>query len=73
MQEVIGETVFQIFYPKTNWNRNRRMVDLSLVPQDIQDQVLEDFSEDDNTSRDKLFNYFVQNKLKNLMEHIGDF
>jgi|TARA_R110002073_G_scaffold246845_2_gene409609 hypothetical protein len=58
---------------KTNWNRNRRMVDLSLVPQDIQDQVLEDFSEDDNTSRDKLFNYFVQNKLKNLMEHIGDF
>ncbi len=58
---------------KTNWNRNRRLVDLSMVPEYIQCTVLDDFSNEENSSRAKLFNYFVQNKLKNLMEHIGDF
>ena len=58
---------------KTNWNRNRRLVDLSMVPEYIQCTVLDDFSNEENSSHAKLFNYFVQNKLKNLMEHIGDF
>ena len=58
---------------KTNWNRTRRLVDLSMVPEYIQCTVLDDFSNEENSSRAKLFNYFVQNKLKNLMEHIGDF
>ena len=56
-----------------NWNRNRRLVDLSLVPQTIRLQVKEAYEAENNKSRDQLFNYFVKNKLKNLMENIGEF
>ncbi len=58
---------------KTNWNRNRRLVDLSMVPEYIQCTVLDDFSNEENSSRAKLFNYFVQNKLKNLWNILETF
>lgn len=57
----------------SNWNRNRRLVDLSLVPSDVKEQVAEQYHLPNTKGRDQLFNYFVKNKLKNLMEHIGEF
>ena len=56
-----------------NYRRNEQLVNLDFVPQEIQDQVLEKYENYKCNSRDKLFNYFVQNRLKNLMDCIGDF
>jgi 5'-3' exonuclease len=58
---------------KTNWYRNRKMVDLTMVPEDIKLQVKEQYTHEASNSRDKLFPYFMSRKLKNLIEHIGDF
>lgn len=71
MEMDVSEITQQSFL--VNWNRNKRLVDLSLVPDDIKNQVKEAYEASNNKSRDQLFNYFVKNRLKNLMEHIGEF
>lgn len=55
------------------YKRNQQLVDLSMIPQDIQDTVYTQFSEQAGKGRDKLFNYFIQNRLNNLLSDIGDF
>jgi len=56
---------------KEGWIRNRTLVDLAFTPDEIRKEVLEQFN---NVPQKKsLFNYFVQHKLKNLMEHISEF
>ena len=48
------------------------LIDLEYIPEDIQTSVLHHFNQP-TPGRDKLFNYFVKYKLKNLMENIGEF
>lgn len=57
---------------KRNFSRNEMLVDLSKTPDNIKLDILEEYSKPTN-SRDRLFNYFIEKKLKNLVEHIGDF
>jgi len=56
-----------------NYHRNRKLIDLSYVPNEIQNSILSQFSEQVNKDRSKLLDYFMKNRLKNLMESIGDF
>jgi len=58
---------------KRNWNRNSLLIDLSRVPSDIKEQVLDKYHEDVKPDRSHLMNYFIKNKLKHLLEYIGDF
>jgi 5'-3' exonuclease len=56
-----------------NYSRNQKLVDLSKIPDNIQKQVLDKYYEEDGKDRSKLFNYFMNYKLKNMMEHLGEF
>ena len=56
-----------------NYFRNAQLIDLSYVPQEIREKVMESYNEQENKDRSKLMNYFIANKLKNLTEHIGEF
>ncbi|CAB4162958.1 Exo 5'-3' exonuclease (including N-terminal domain of PolI) [uncultured Caudovirales phage] len=56
-----------------NYWRNKSLIDLSLVPEEIKTKVMESFNSQANRGKEKLLNYFIQHKLKNLMENIGDF
>lgn len=56
-----------------NWNRNRTLIDLEMIPDDIREQILDQFNDQENRDRSRLFNYFIANKLKNLTEKIGEF
>lgn len=56
-----------------NFKRNRQLVDLSMIPDNIRKQVLDKYHEEDGKDRSKLFNYFIAYKLKNMMEHVGEF
>lgn len=58
---------------KRNWARNKKLIDLGEVPDAIKEQILEVYSEGNNKDRSQLFNYFIKNKLKFLMESIQDF
>ena len=56
-----------------NYQRNKKLIDLTEVPAEIANKVLESYQAQENKGRDKMFNYFIANKLKHLMEHIGEF
>ena len=56
-----------------NYHRNRQLIDLRLVPKEIGAKVIESYDNQAGKGREKLMNYFIANKLKNLMESIGEF
>ena len=56
-----------------NWQRNETLIDLNKIPQEIQNEILTDFKNTKTGDRSKLFNYFVEHKLNNLIQSIGDF
>lgn len=56
-----------------NYRRNEQLVDLELVPEDISDQILDQYKNYEVPKKSGLLNYFIKNKLKNLMDSIGDF
>jgi hypothetical protein len=56
-----------------NWKRNEQLVDLSFTPEPIRTETIKQYEEQSGKDRTKLFNYFIEYKLKNLFESIGDF
>ena len=58
---------------KRNYMRNKAMIDLTEVPQGMKDQILKAWYEENGKDRSQLLNYFIKNKLRNLMECITEF
>lgn len=58
---------------KARFFRNKMLIDLDETPAQYKQQILEAYNTEKTVGRSKLFNYFVQKKLKNLMTDIGDF
>lgn len=58
---------------QSNFDRNKLLVDLSMIPSHIKEQVLAKYNEESGKDRSKIFNYFIKYKLKNLMENVGEF
>ena len=56
-----------------NWQRNETLIDLDRIPNDLRDEILREFNNAPTGDRSKLFNYFVEKKLNNLIQSIGDF
>jgi len=56
-----------------NWDRNSQLVDLDRIPEKYVTEILEAFEESPVGARSNIFNYFVSNKLRMLMENIQDF
>ena len=56
-----------------NYMRNKKLIDLSMIPEDLRQKIIDIFDSMEAHGRDKLMNYFITNKLKNLMGHIGEF
>jgi hypothetical protein len=61
---------------KRGYMRNQQLIDLSFVPNDIVSKAIAVFEQEKdgcNIKRSKMFNYFINKKLKNLMECVGEF
>ncbi len=56
-----------------NYQRNRTLIDLEYIPSDLKERILEDYRNPPKGERSKLLNYFINKRLKNLMNDIGDF
>ena len=56
-----------------NYMRNKKLIDLQMVPKEIGTKIIESYVNQETKPRANLINYFMSNRLKNLMEHIGDF
>lgn len=56
-----------------NYNRNRMLIDLTCIPDLIKQEVISQYKQQSGKDRSKLFNYFIKNKLKHMMENINEF
>jgi hypothetical protein len=74
LQESLGTD--NLFFDETirkNWERNKTLIDLEKIPSEIEAAIINRWEEPQNTSRSKLINYFMEHRLKNLMECIDEF
>lgn len=56
-----------------NWERNQKLVDLTYIPEEYERNILTEFMVPPVGSRNKIFDYFVKYKMKNLIENIQEF
>ena len=56
-----------------NYNRNRQLIDLDHIPDTIRINITKQFETIQIGDRRRLLTYFVNHKLKNLMENLSEF
>jgi 5'-3' exonuclease len=57
----------------TGFSRNKTLIDLTCIPVEIKEKIINTYDDSKPASKQKMFNYFIQYRLKNLMEVIEDF
>jgi hypothetical protein len=73
IEKYLTETVEQ--YSETdriNYSRNATLIDLTNIPPEIKEKIINTY-EEIKPAKGKLLNYFIEHKLKNLMEVIEEF
>ena len=56
-----------------NYRRNEMLIDFTKIPEWLQINIEDEYVNQPEVGRSRLFNYFIKYKLKNLMEHINEF
>ena len=57
----------------SHYLRNKELIDLSQIPDDISSKILEEYHKPNTKDRSQLWPYFVKKKMKVLAEAINDF
>ena len=58
---------------KRNYQRNKKLIDLSESPAELFSECIKAYYEAPEGDRSKLLNYFIQKRLRNLTDSIGEF
>ena len=58
---------------KRNYQRNDKLINLDNVPEILEKVIMDEFTKAPCGDRSKLLNYFIQSRLKNLTNEIGEF
>ena len=58
---------------KRNYQRNLKLIDLTYTPDELSEEILDTYRTTTKGDRSKLLNYFIQKRLSNLTESIGEF
>ena len=53
--------------------RNQMLVDLDFIPEDLKQSIVEAYEDTKPASKQKMLNYFIENRLKNLIEVLDEF
>ena len=56
-----------------NFHRNQKLIDLKETPKDLSDKIWREYLQEPEGQRRDLLNFFIEKKLNNLIETIGDF
>jgi hypothetical protein len=73
LEKYLNEDVKNFSYEEVvNFGRNQTLIDLSFIPQEIKEKIINTY-EETKPAKGKLLNYFIEHKLKNLMEVIEEF
>jgi len=55
------------------YDRNKKLIDLSMIPESISESIINRYKDYKVNNRSLLLQYFIDNKLKALIENINDF
>jgi 5'-3' exonuclease len=58
---------------KIGFSRNKLLIDLREIPKDVKERIIVEYDNAKPAPKSKLFNYFIEKKLKNLMDVIEDY
>ena len=58
---------------RRNYFRNKKLIDLSEIPSEIQEKIKEKYENATTSDRRKLLGYFAANRLRNLMDKMDEF
>ena len=73
LEKYLNEDVKNFSYDEAvNFGRNQTLIDLTFIPQEIKEKIINTY-EETKPAKGKLLNYFIEHKLKNLMEVIEEF
>ena len=56
-----------------NYSRNETLIDLTKIPENLREKILENYSLAEGKSKQQFMNYMIANRLKNLIEVIDEF
>jgi hypothetical protein len=56
-----------------NFQRNRYLIDFSYIPDTVRHNILDAWINGPKKDRSQLLNYFIEHRMKNLIDHLGDF
>lgn len=56
-----------------NYRRNEQLIDLSFIPRDIQDKIVAEYHAQAGKTAGNLMSYFMEKRLRNLLDHLSDF
>ena len=56
-----------------NFHRNQKLIDLNETPPSLCEKIWEEYQKEPQGKRRDLLNFFVEKRLNNLIETIGDF
>lgn len=57
----------------TGFTRNQTLIDLSFIPADLKEKIINTYDESKPHNKQKLMTYFIEKRLKNLLDCIEDF
>jgi 5'-3' exonuclease len=58
---------------KSGFFRNQVLIDLTFIPIEIKEKIINTYDETKPATKQKMLNYFIEHKLKNLMDVIEEF
>ena len=58
---------------RIGFSRNQTLIDLTNIPSELKDKIINTYDTVPVASRSGLLNYFIEKKLKNLMDVIEEF
>lgn len=56
-----------------NYTRNQMLIDLTNIPQSLQNKILDSYDSSKSHTKTEFMNYMIENRLKNLLEVIDEF
>lgn len=55
------------------YNRNRQMIDMSMIPEDIKTEIINEYNQSPKGKPNELYSYFLKKRLNNLLDSINDY
>lgn len=76
VRQTLVESIIQTGVPiehTENWERNKKLIDLSMIPQEYKDKIINTYKNYKPQYKSKLLTYIVDKQLKNMYDNIQYF